>query len=303
MVFGSHSKTRAMYSTPPCPSLAASTAAYRRRSFSDSQPKNRCIFRSTSAEYTSMPHSLSRGLLRGKDTAAQAIREVILDHILSTRSATRRWRSISRHTRNLGRSAAASATTAPRRTKTPRSGRRTLTVSCRRRSCFCLAPDGCGRLKPWVQARWRTSGGRYSPIAGRSIWGLMGTFSSGRRPRRSIANCWRFWEREPVNLGPDSQILDLTEHDWIGIWPPSSQPPEGEDSSYWTSAPGAGQYCRQEPSPVHSSATTSSQWWKSWNLGCIGATATNCAHGERTMSTIGCRLPNTVVGSMTLLLA
>src|SRR5205807_8734255 len=83
MVCGSHAKTRAMYSTPPCPSLATSTAAYRRRSFSDSQPKNRFIFCSTSAEYPSMPHSLIRGLLCSKDTAAQAIREVILDHILS----------------------------------------------------------------------------------------------------------------------------------------------------------------------------------------------------------------------------
>src|SRR4029450_823175 len=82
MVFGSPPKPRAIYSTPPCASLAASTAAYRRRSFSDSQPKNRCIFRSTSAEYTSMPPSLIRDLLRGKDTTAQAIREVILDHIL-----------------------------------------------------------------------------------------------------------------------------------------------------------------------------------------------------------------------------
>src|SRR6266436_6588900 len=82
MVCGSHAKTRAMYSTPPCPSLATSTAAYRRRSFSDSQPKNRFIFCSTAAEYTSMPHSLIRGLLCSKDTAAQAIREVILDHIL-----------------------------------------------------------------------------------------------------------------------------------------------------------------------------------------------------------------------------
>src|SRR5438552_16898572 len=72
-----------MYSTPPCPSLAASTAAYRRRSFSDSHPKNRCIFCSTSAAYPSMPHSLIQHLLRGKDTTASAIREVILDHILS----------------------------------------------------------------------------------------------------------------------------------------------------------------------------------------------------------------------------
>jgi hypothetical protein len=29
----------------------------------------------------------------------------------------------------------------------------------------------------------------------------MGTFSSGRRLRRSIENCSRFWEKEPVNLG------------------------------------------------------------------------------------------------------
>src|SRR6266581_3647557 len=83
MVCGSHAKTRAIYSTPPCPSLAASTAAYRRRSFSDSHPKNRCIFCSTSAAYPSMPHSLIQNLLRGKDTTASAIREVILDHILS----------------------------------------------------------------------------------------------------------------------------------------------------------------------------------------------------------------------------
>src|SRR6266536_5573035 len=82
MVCGSHAKTRAMYSTPPCPSLAASTAAYRRRSFSDSQPKNRFIFPSISAEYTSMPYSLIQNLLRNKDTTAQAIREVIVDHIL-----------------------------------------------------------------------------------------------------------------------------------------------------------------------------------------------------------------------------
>src|SRR5438105_8688099 len=88
MVCGSHAKTRAMYSTPPCPSLATSTAAYRRRSFSDSQPKNRFIFCSISAEYPSMPHSLIRGLLCRKETAAQAIREVILDHILSSPRTT-----------------------------------------------------------------------------------------------------------------------------------------------------------------------------------------------------------------------
>src|SRR5712691_6829108 len=87
MVFGSHAKTRAMYSTPPCPSLAASTAAYRRRSFSDSHPKNRLIFPAISATYTSMPYSLLQNLLRSKDTTAPAIREVILDHILN------RWRA------------------------------------------------------------------------------------------------------------------------------------------------------------------------------------------------------------------
>src|SRR5438876_3074643 len=88
MVCGSQAKPHAMYSTPPCPSLATSTAAYRRRSFSDSQPKNRFIFCSTSAEYPSMPHSLIRGLLCSKDTAAQAIREVILDHILTSHAIT-----------------------------------------------------------------------------------------------------------------------------------------------------------------------------------------------------------------------
>src|SRR4030095_1776226 len=83
MVLGSHAKTRAMYSTPPWPSLAASTAAYRRRSFSDNHPKKRCIFSSISAEYPSMLYSLSQNLLWRKDTTAQACREVILDHILS----------------------------------------------------------------------------------------------------------------------------------------------------------------------------------------------------------------------------
>src|SRR5712692_7311604 len=89
MVFGSHAKTRAMYSTPPCPSLAASTAAYRRLSFSDNHPKKRCIFPSISAEYTSMSYSLLRDLLRSQDTTAQAIREVILDHILRRRESSR----------------------------------------------------------------------------------------------------------------------------------------------------------------------------------------------------------------------
>src|SRR4030095_6344865 len=83
MVLGSHANTRAMYSTPPCPSLAASRAAYRRRPFSDNHPKKRCIFSSISAEYTSMLDSLSQNLCCRKDTTAQACREVILDHILS----------------------------------------------------------------------------------------------------------------------------------------------------------------------------------------------------------------------------
>src|SRR5215510_7509050 len=83
MVFGSHVKTCAMYSIPPWPSLAASTAAYRRRSFADNHPKKRCIFSSISAEYTSMLASLSQNLCCRKDTTAQACREAILDHILS----------------------------------------------------------------------------------------------------------------------------------------------------------------------------------------------------------------------------
>src|SRR5215475_5363391 len=83
MVLGSHAKTRAMYSTPPWPSLTASTAAYRRRSFSDNHPKKRCIFSSISAEYPSMLYSLRHNLLWRKDTTAQACREVIPDHILS----------------------------------------------------------------------------------------------------------------------------------------------------------------------------------------------------------------------------
>src|SRR4029453_13992623 len=83
MVLGSHAKTRAMYSTPPWPSLAASTAAYRRRSFSDNHPKKRCIFSSISAESTCMLYSLSPNLCWLKNTTAQACQEVILDHILS----------------------------------------------------------------------------------------------------------------------------------------------------------------------------------------------------------------------------
>src|SRR2546430_9937928 len=84
MVFGSHAKRRAMYSIPPCPSLAASMAAYRRRSFSDSHPKNRCIFPSSSAVYSSIPSSWLQGLRRRQDTTAQASREVILHRILSS---------------------------------------------------------------------------------------------------------------------------------------------------------------------------------------------------------------------------
>lgn len=62
-----------------------------------------------------------------------------------------------------------------------------------------------------------------------------------------------------IQARKDSQIIALTEHNWVGTSPPSSQQPEGEDPAYWTSAPGAGPYCRQEPSPVHSSATDSCQ--------------------------------------------
>src|SRR2546428_10807697 len=90
MFCDSHPTPRPLYSPPPCPSLAASTAAYRRRSFSDNHPKNRCIFCSISAEYPSMPHSLIQNLLRGQDTTAQAIREVILDHILKRAQSSRK---------------------------------------------------------------------------------------------------------------------------------------------------------------------------------------------------------------------
>src|SRR4030095_8175443 len=79
-----------LYSTPPWPSLAASMAAYRRRSFSDNHPKKRCIFSSISAEYPSMLDSLSQNLCCRKDTTAQACREVILDHILNVRPSKRR---------------------------------------------------------------------------------------------------------------------------------------------------------------------------------------------------------------------
>src|SRR4029434_7718665 len=82
MVLGSHANTRAMYSTPPWPSLAASMAAYRRRSFSDNHPKKRCIFSSISAEYTSMLVSLRTNLYCLKDITAHACPEVMLDHIL-----------------------------------------------------------------------------------------------------------------------------------------------------------------------------------------------------------------------------
>src|SRR2546429_8409926 len=91
MVFGSHAKGRAMYSIPPCPSLAASMAAYRRRSFSDSHPKNRCIFPSSSAVYSSIPSSWLQGLRRRQDTTAQASREVILHRILSRLELGSAW--------------------------------------------------------------------------------------------------------------------------------------------------------------------------------------------------------------------
>src|SRR5947199_701562 len=83
MILGLHAERPAMYSVPPCPSLAASMAAYRRRSFSDSHPKNRCIFPSSSAVYSSIPSSWLQGLRRRQDTTAQASREVILHRILT----------------------------------------------------------------------------------------------------------------------------------------------------------------------------------------------------------------------------
>src|SRR6267378_1340437 len=83
MVFGAPAKSRAIYSPPPCPRLAASPAAYRRRSCSDNRPKKRCLFPAISAAYPAIPSSLLQYLLHSKDTTAQALREVIVDHILS----------------------------------------------------------------------------------------------------------------------------------------------------------------------------------------------------------------------------
>src|SRR4029453_16276757 len=93
MVLGSHANTRAMYSTPPWPSLAASMAAYRRRSFFHNPSKKRFIFSAISAEYTSMLDSLSQNLSCDKDTTAQTCREVILDHILSAKTAALRTKA------------------------------------------------------------------------------------------------------------------------------------------------------------------------------------------------------------------
>ena len=54
IVLGSQPKSREMYSIPPCPSLAASTAAYRRRSRSFKDRQNRTICRSVTAGYSPM---------------------------------------------------------------------------------------------------------------------------------------------------------------------------------------------------------------------------------------------------------
>src|SRR3954463_9953747 len=51
MVLGSQPRRVATYSVPPCPSLAASMAAYRRRSFSESEAWNIRIECSISALY------------------------------------------------------------------------------------------------------------------------------------------------------------------------------------------------------------------------------------------------------------
>src|SRR3954454_7372067 len=51
MVLGSQPRRAAMYWTPPWPSLAASMAAYRRRSFSESESWNNRIECSISGEY------------------------------------------------------------------------------------------------------------------------------------------------------------------------------------------------------------------------------------------------------------
>jgi len=51
-----------------------------------------------------------------------------------------------------------------------------------------------------VRARWRTSGGPYSPMPGRSMWGLMDTFSSGSA-RGGQSRTAGVSGAEAVNLG------------------------------------------------------------------------------------------------------
>src|SRR5438445_566485 len=88
---GSHAKPRALDSIPPCPRVAASMAASRRRSCSDTQRKKRGIFPSIAAVYPSSSYSLSQKPLYRKDTTASAIREVILDHILMAKPYSNGW--------------------------------------------------------------------------------------------------------------------------------------------------------------------------------------------------------------------
>src|SRR4051812_5243248 len=90
MVLGSHPRRVDTYSRPPCPSLAASMAAYRLRSFSESESWNICIECSISGLYV-----MGGRPLRGRDgpcygyTAWTEDREVIESAILSGSHARR----------------------------------------------------------------------------------------------------------------------------------------------------------------------------------------------------------------------
>jgi hypothetical protein len=83
IVFGSHCKTRAMYSLPPCSSLAASIAAKRRRSFPTARRKNV----SSSAQHRPNRHPChalwDRTGDRWNSTRFLRFREVVLGRILS----------------------------------------------------------------------------------------------------------------------------------------------------------------------------------------------------------------------------
>src|SRR3954470_11093548 len=84
MVLGSQPRRVAIYPVPPCPSLAASMAAYRLRSFSESESWNILIECSISGRYVMAGRPL-RGLDRPGYgyTIRKAKREVIESAVLN----------------------------------------------------------------------------------------------------------------------------------------------------------------------------------------------------------------------------